>query len=116
MQELPGFLGEIITGVVVALTTWFFSRRQNEATAEALELDLVDRAIKIWREQSEVLYGVVASLRADMNELSRENESLRKEVDKQRKEVEKLRKDNEHLKRKLSKYDKTYADEHEQGH
>lgn len=103
MPDIQGYLGEMVTGGVAALVTWFFSRRQQAAATEMLELDLTDRAITIWRNQSENLWGEVGRIRADMNELTRENEALKKEV-------HQLRKENDQLRRRLNKYEKNQHD------
>lgn len=40
-----------ITGVVSSLVTWFAARRKNIATVQSNELDNVEKAVKIYREQ-----------------------------------------------------------------
>jgi chromosome segregation ATPase len=101
--NIEGWISEAVTGLISAVLAWFFSRRQQAATAEMLELDLTDRAITIWRNQSENLWGEVSRIRADMNDLMKENEALKKEV-------ESLRRENNDLKRRLKKYENQQDD------
>ena len=54
-----------------------------EATAESNELDNVDKAIKIWREMAEKLYG-------ELDESRRENTQFMLEISLLKKEVTKL--------------------------
>jgi chromosome segregation ATPase len=101
MQDLiERWLSEGVTGLIAASLTWFFSRRQQAATTEMLELDLTDRAITIWRNQSENLWLEVNRIRTDLDAVTKENEALRKEVDR-------LRRENEVLKKRLNKYENT---------
>lgn len=118
MQELiQNWIGEGVTGLIAALLAWFFSRRQHAATAESLELDLTDRAITIWRNQSENLWEQVNrirtesdTIRLDLDKVTQENATLKKEV-------YRLIRENKSLKARLKKYDDKQDDDedHEYG-
>ncbi len=96
MTELIIALSGLIP--VSSLLTWIFARRKNiaealqsEAEAQKSELDVVEKAIRIWREMSEELRSelkastlVIEGLRAKVEELAVENQSLRLEVAKLR--------------------------------
>ncbi|ROH98405.1 hypothetical protein EGI16_21460 [Chryseobacterium sp. G0240] len=42
-----------IVGIITSLGTWFAARRKNLADVQTSELDNVDKAVKIYREQLE---------------------------------------------------------------
>lgn len=107
MQNLEKYLPEIITwfvsSVLTGLSTWFFSRAKQEREVEALELDLVEKAIRIWREMSEELKKRVDDLSDQVDRLQTENGSLRGEV-------KTLRKENTTLSTKVKKFIDQYGE------
>lgn len=81
-------MGDIIiavlsSGAVTGLVGWILARRKNTADAQKSELDVVEQAIKIWREMTEDLKKEVEASRA-------ENAVLRKEIAKLRCTNEKI--------------------------
>ncbi|TKT89475.1 hypothetical protein [Dyadobacter frigoris] len=91
MQDPQNYFTEIITGFLSSLSaagiTWFYSRKKQVKEVEALELDLVDRAIRIWRETGEALEAKVNKLEGRVNDLSDENVQLKIENKGLRKEI-----------------------------
>lgn len=70
----------IASSFVTALVTWIFARRKNnadarkvEAEAKQGELDVIEDAIKIWREIAE-------DLKKEVKRLSDDNKQLKSEV------------------------------------
>ena len=89
MTELIITLSGLIP--ISSLLTWLFARRKNRAEAQQSELDVVEQAIRIWREMSEELRAelkasttIIEGLRAKVDELAQENQALRLEVAKLR--------------------------------
>lgn len=118
MQELiQNWIGEGVTGLIAALLAWFFSRRQQAATTEMLELDLTDRAITIWRNQSENLWLEVGRIRTDNEKIRLDLDNVTRENETLKKEVYRLIRENKSQKARLKKYDDKQDDhdEHEYG-
>lgn len=70
----------IITSLSTAAIAWFFARRKNlaearksEAEAKTSELEVIENAIKIWREIAE-------DLKKEVQRLSEDNKALKCEV------------------------------------
>lgn len=107
MQNLEKYFPEIITwfvsSVLTGVSTWFFSRKKQAKEVEALELDLVERAVKIWREMSEELKKRVDDLAGTVEKLQDENGALRGEV-------KTLRKENTTLSTKVKKFIDQYGE------
>jgi cell division protein FtsB len=107
MQNLEKYIPEIITWFVssflTGLGTWFLSRKKQAKEVEALELDLVERAVKIWREMSEELKKRVDVMGEQINKLQEENTSLKGEV-------KTLRKENTTLSGKVKKFIEKYGE------
>lgn len=62
-----------------ALTTWWFSRKKQNADVKITELDNVEKAIAIWRTMAEGLVAKFDDLSQKYDELSKEVEALRRE-------------------------------------
>lgn len=95
-MQLPAILENVIIVVVTAGTTWFFSRKKQNAEVQTNELDNVEKAITIWRE-------LATDLGAKVDELSKRCENLSDEIDL-------LRKENKSLKAELKKAIDTYQE------
>lgn len=86
------------SGSLTGVISWVFARRKNiaeaqqsEAQAAISELDVVEKAIKIWREMSEQLKQeleqsrcLIGELKAQVDNMAEENQALRLEVAKLR--------------------------------
>jgi len=86
------------SGSLTGVISWIFARRKNlaeaqqsEAQAAMSELDVVEKAIKIWREMSEQLTQelersrcLIEGLKKQVDTLAEENQALRLEVAKLR--------------------------------
>lgn len=85
---LPIFSGLLSGGLVTLLTMRSLKvkaaaeAKTAEATAESNELENVDKAIKIWREMAERLYGELEESRRENAKFMLEVSSLKKEVSK----------------------------------
>lgn len=75
---------DVIRDIVVAFgaggTTWFFARRKNNAEASSAELENIEKAITIWREQAEKLSEQVQKLEGEIAKLKHDNEKLHEEI------------------------------------
>lgn len=71
LTAVAGFIGNIIGKKT--------ERKKARAELDGLELDNVGKAVKIWKELSEVLQAKVDELIEEIHELRREIEVLRKE-------------------------------------
>lgn len=91
MTELliPGIVS-IMTGVI----GFVFGRRKNVAQARCLELDSVDKAVKIWRETAENMANKVKELEERINQLQCENNQLKDDIITLKKQVNELTRDN----------------------
>ena len=72
-QIIIPYLSEAITALVAAFAGWFFTRRKSRAESDKSELDVVEEAIKIWRE-------IAQDLKKEIQELKEENKLLKHEV------------------------------------
>lgn len=91
-------LAVVGSGSLTGVISWVFARRKNlaeaqqsEAQAAISELDVVEKAIKIWREMSEQLKQeleqsrcLIGELKAQVDTMAEENQALRLEVAKLR--------------------------------
>ncbi|WAC40578.1 hypothetical protein [Pedobacter sp. SL55] len=64
------------------LGTWFLTRRKQKADVAASELDVVEKAITIWRRMAEDLGKQVEELRNEVHALRTENAKLLDELKK----------------------------------
>ena len=72
-QIIIPYLSEAITALVAAFAGWFFTRRKSRAESDKSELDVVEEAIKTWRE-------IAQDLKKEIQELKEENRLLKHEV------------------------------------
>jgi cell division protein FtsB len=70
----------LVTNIIAPWLVWFFARKKNIAEAQLIELEVVQEAIKIWRDTAEELQVQVKVLQTQMKELKEQNEMLRKEI------------------------------------
>jgi hypothetical protein len=81
-------LAVLIAAGVTSITTWYFTRRKNNAVAESSELDNIDKAIKIWRELSEAME---SRFKAEIEVLRKENCDLQLKVSEMVKKNEEMK-------------------------
>lgn len=74
---LTGGAGAFIS----ALVTWLFARRKNNAEADKSELDVVDKAIEIWRTLAQDLNKELVTLRQSNADLATQVNSLTNKVE-----------------------------------
>src|SRR5262245_1270950 len=74
------------TGIVTAGIAWYAARRKNKAETYVSELDVVERAVKVWRElgeqmqkKYEALHDEIEVLRNEVKVVREENKQLKKE-------------------------------------
>lgn len=79
-MELWDIVRDVFVGITSAGGAWFFARRKNNAEASRAELENVEKAITIWREQAEKLMTQVAALEAKISQLEKDNENLHDEI------------------------------------
>lgn len=79
-----------IVSIVTGLAGFVFGKRKNNAEANSTELENVQMAIKIWREEAERLDVKVHLLEDHLNLLKDENNKLKCEIDRLSKEVDRL--------------------------
>lgn len=98
------------SGSLTGVVSWVFARRKNlaeaqqsEAEAAMSELDVVEKAIKIWREMSEQLKQELEQSRCLIGELKQQVDSMAEENQALRLEVAKLRTTNGKIVRALEK-------------
>lgn len=107
MQDPQNYFSEIITGFITSLSTagitWFYSRQRQAKEVEALEIDLVERAVKIWREMSEELKKRVDEQGLQIEVLQSENGNLRLKITT-------LERDNESQSKKIKAFIKKYGE------
>lgn len=73
MEAISSVLPEILTAIISAFVAWFFARKKNEAEANSLELDNVDKAIAIWRKLAQDLEAKIALLTKKIEELEKQD-------------------------------------------
>lgn len=77
---MQAFLEAVIWPALASFATgvgaWLLARRQQRAEVAASELDLVEKAIAIWRRQGEDLGKQVEDLRTEVRALRTENAKL----------------------------------------
>ena len=76
-QIVIPYLSEAITAMIAAFAGWFFTRRKSRAEGKKSELDVVQEAIKIWREMA-------VDLKLEIKCLQEENRLMKSEVNKLR--------------------------------
>jgi hypothetical protein len=74
---LTGGVGAFIS----ALVTWIFARRKNNAEADKSELDVVDKAIEIWRTLAQDLNKELVTLRQSNADLAKQVNCLTAKVE-----------------------------------
>jgi hypothetical protein len=74
---LTGGVGAFIS----ALITWLFARRKNNAEADKSELDVVDKAIEIWRTLAQDLNKELVTLRQSNADLAKQVNCLTAKVE-----------------------------------
>lgn len=106
MSHFESYISEIVTAfissIITAFGSWFYSRQRQKKEVKALEVDLVERAAKIWREMSEELKERLDKVEEENKELRTENKGLRKEI--------------EALRKRVTTFVKKYGDNGDQGH
>jgi predicted nucleic acid-binding Zn-ribbon protein len=70
----------VVPTVIGSAVTWFFARKKNDAEAESVELENVQKAIAIWRESATELSKKCAELTEEIGKLREENISLKIEI------------------------------------
>ena len=68
--------------VATALIGYLFAAKKNNAETNVLELEAVEKAVRIWRELAGDLKKEVEELRKQVNELIEENQTLTEEINK----------------------------------
>ena len=93
------YWGEIATGLITALTTYFVTMKRTkaeirgiEAEASGSELDSVEKAIEIWRKLAEEM----------TDKMTEQRNEMEKQMDILRDKIAELEAENKKLKRELS--------------
>lgn len=76
MEFLQQYLGEGIAGLLMAVITWFFSRRKQEQDLQASELENVEKAVGIYREMIENLGSELKKAITELNDAKSRIEEL----------------------------------------
>lgn len=71
-----------IASFLTALLGWYLTRKKQKAEVAASELDVVEKAITIWRRMAEDLGKQVEELRNEVHALRTENAKLLDELKK----------------------------------
>ncbi len=103
----------IITSVFSAITGlagWFAGRRKSKAQTRTIEIENVERAVKIWQELAESYAMKLMDVQNDIDRVNADNRLLRVEVDELRKKVATLTSDNKKLNKKIEALTKTDND------
>ncbi len=103
----------IITSVFSAITGlvgWFAGRRKSKAQTRTIEIENVERAVKIWQELAESYAMKLMDVQNDIDRVNADNRLLRVEVDELRKKVATLTSDNKKLNKKIEALTKTEND------
>lgn len=98
------FLVTTIVGVLTGLGGWFTARKKNKAETKITELDVVEKAITVWRHLSEDLQKRYDELQKRYDTVSQRQILIEKELDALRGDNERLSRENKELVKKLKKY------------
>lgn len=105
---------ELIITTVFSLVTgiagWFAGRRKSMAQTRTIEIENVERAVKIWQELAENYAKKLMDVQNDIDRVSADNRLLRAEVDELRKKVATLTCNNKKLNKKIEVLTKTEND------
>lgn len=108
MNEL--IISNIISPIVVGLSTWLLTVKKYKAEAKTSELTNVEHAIRIWRELSEELTKklddrekAIEGLKSQLQEISQQNKTLLIKMNSMESDHKRLQKSYNELKNSISR-------------
>lgn len=85
-----------VSSIITALIGWLIGRRKTQAETTSIEIDNVDKAVKIWQT-------IADELRKDLSQLLKENAEMKNEIKKLEIKVQSLMRENKKLRELLEK-------------
>lgn len=98
------FIITTIVGILTGLGGWFSARKKNNADARMSELDVVEKAIAVWRQMSEDMQKRYDDLRKRYDSLLERQNAIEDELQGLREDNHRLSRENKTLVNKLKKY------------
>lgn len=96
------FIITTIVGILTGLGGWFTARKKNNADAKMSELDVIEKAIAVWRNIAEDWQKRYDALQQRYDELHERQIEMEKELDGLRIESTRLQKENKRMIQKIT--------------
>lgn len=93
-----------IVGIATGVGGWLTARKRNQAETRITELDVVEKAITVWRNMSDELQKRYDELQKRYDLIHQQQLAIELELDGFRRDNEKLSRENKELIKKLKKY------------
>lgn len=98
------FIITTIVGILTGLGGWFSARKKNSAETKITELEVVEKAVTVWRQMSEDMQKRYDDLRKRYDSLLERQNAIEDELQGLREDNHRLMRENKTLINKLKKY------------